>query len=245
METIRTSGDALLTIINDILDFSKIESGKLDLERCPFELQNCIEESLELLAPRASEKGLELAYFIDSSVPKNILGDVTRLRQILVNLLGNAVKFTESGEIVVCCTARQIEQVAAKSSPETINILDPQRLAINQGQLARSRQYEIQFAVHDTGIGIPPDRIDRLFKAFSQVDASTTRHYGGTGLGLAISQRLSDMMGVECGLSARFLREVLSLKLQFLRANQVSLEGRGQNLLRRRYRVRVRFFILR
>ncbi|MEG4810147.1 response regulator [Microcoleus sp. F8-D3] len=195
VETIRTSGDALLTIINDILDFSKIESGKLDLERSPFELQNCIEESLELLAPKASEKGLELAYFIDDSVPKNILGDVTRLRQILVNLLGNAVKFTEAGEIVVCCTARQIEQVAAKSSPDRINILEPQPLAINQGELPRRRQYEIQFAVQDTGIGIPPDRMDRLFKAFSQVDASTTRHYGGTGLGLAISQRLSDMMG--------------------------------------------------
>ncbi|MBD1813360.1 response regulator [Microcoleus vaginatus DQ-U2] len=195
VETIRTSGDALLTIINDILDFSKIESGKLDLERSPFELQNCIEESLELLAPKASEKGLELAYFIDDSVPKNILGDVTRLRQILVNLLGNAVKFTESGEIVVCCTAREIEEVAANSSPDKINILEPRPLAINQGELARSRQYEIQFAVQDTGIGIPPDRMDRLFKAFSQVDASTTRHYGGTGLGLAISQRLSDMMG--------------------------------------------------
>ncbi|MEG4588180.1 response regulator [Microcoleus sp. MOSTC5] len=195
VETIRTSGDALLTIINDILDFSKIESGKMDLERSAFDLQNCIEESLELLAPRASEKGLELAYFIDSSVPKNILGDVTRLRQILVNLLGNAVKFTESGEIVVCCTARKIEQVAAKSSPEIINILEPQPLVINQRRLADSRQYEIQFAVQDTGIGIPPDRIDRLFKAFSQVDASTTRHYGGTGLGLAISQRLSDLMG--------------------------------------------------
>ncbi|MEG3894215.1 MULTISPECIES: response regulator [unclassified Microcoleus] len=195
VETIRTSGDALLTIINDILDFSKIESGKMDLECSPFELQNSIEESLELLAPRASEKGLELAYFIDDSVPKKILGDVTRLRQILVNLLGNAVKFTESGEIVVCCTARKIEQVAAKTSPATINILEPQPLAIKQGQLAGSRQYEIQFAVQDTGIGIPPDRIDRLFKAFSQVDASTTRHYGGTGLGLAISQRLSDLMG--------------------------------------------------
>ncbi|MBD1826177.1 response regulator [Microcoleus vaginatus GB1-A2] len=195
VETIRTSGDALLTIINDILDFSKIESGKMDLERSPFELQNCIEESLELLAPRASEKGLELAYFIDDSVPKNILGDVTRLRQILVNLLGNAVKFTESGEIVVCCTARKIDNVPAKSSPEIINILEPRPLATNQGELAGSKQYEIQFAVQDTGIGIPPDRIDRLFKAFSQVDASTTRHYGGTGLGLAISQRLSDMMG--------------------------------------------------
>ena len=195
VETIRTSGDALLTIINDILDFSKIESGKMDLERSPFDLQNCIEESLELLAPRASEKGLELAYFIDDSVPKNILGDVTRLRQILVNLLGNAVKFTESGEIVVSCTARKIEPVAAKSLPEIINILAPQPLAIKQEQLASSRQYEIQFGVQDTGIGIPPDRIDRLFKAFSQVDASTTRHYGGTGLGLAISQRLSDLMG--------------------------------------------------
>ena len=195
VETIRTSGDALLTIINDILDFSKIESGKMDLERSPFELQNCIEESLELLAPRASEKGLELAYFIDDSVPKNILGDVTRLRQILVNLLGNAVKFTESGEIVVCCTARTIEVLAAKSSPEITNILEPQPLAINQRKLASTTQYEIQFAVQDTGIGIPSDRIDRLFKAFSQVDASTTRHYGGTGLGLAISQRLSDLMG--------------------------------------------------
>ena len=195
VETIRTSGDALLTIINDILDFSKIESGKMDLERSPFELQNCIEESLELLAPRASEKGLELAYFIDDSVPKNILGDVTRLRQILVNLLGNAVKFTESGEIVVCCMAREIELLAANVSPEITNILDPQPLAIKPEKLPGSRQYEIQFAVQDTGIGIPPDRIDRLFKAFSQVDASTTRHYGGTGLGLAISQRLSDLMG--------------------------------------------------
>ena len=195
VETIRTSGDALLTIINDILDFSKIESGKMDLERSPFELQNCIEESLELLAPRASEKGLELAYFIDDSVPKNILGDVTRLRQILVNLLGNAVKFTESGEIVVCCTARKIEQVATKISPEITNIIEPQPLAINQRKLASTTQYEIQFGVQDTGIGIPSDRIDRLFKAFSQVDASTTRHYGGTGLGLAISQRLSDLMG--------------------------------------------------
>ncbi|MCY7383438.1 MAG: response regulator [Microcoleus sp. CAN_BIN18] len=195
VETIRTSGDALLTIINDILDFSKIESGKMDLESSPFELQNCIEESLELLAPRASEKGLELAYFIDDSVPKNILGDVTRLRQILVNLLGNAVKFTESGEIVVCCTAKKIEVLAAKSPTEITNVIESKPLGINQGQLAATRQYEIQFAVQDTGIGIPSDRIDRLFKAFSQVDASTTRHYGGTGLGLAISQRLSDLMG--------------------------------------------------
>jgi PAS domain S-box-containing protein len=195
VETIRTSGDALLTIINDILDFSKIESGKLDLEKHPFELQNCIEESLELLAPRASEKGLELAYLIDDSVPKNILGDVTRLRQILVNLLANAVKFTEAGEIVVCCTAKKMQALPASISAIADNILEAEELVINTGKLAVSREYEIQFAVKDTGIGIPPDRMDRLFKAFSQVDASTTRHYGGTGLGLAISQRLSDMMG--------------------------------------------------
>ncbi|MGL5059009.1 MAG: response regulator [Microcoleus sp.] len=194
VETIRTSGDALLTIINDILDFSKIESGKMDLERHPFELQNCIEESLELLAPRASEKGLELAYFIDPSVPKNILGDVTRLRQILVNLLGNAVKFTESGEIIVFCTAQQIQDAAGSSTPAE-NVRDKAEPLVNEEQLTATNKYEIQFAVKDTGIGIPPDRMDRLFKAFSQVDASTTRQYGGTGLGLAISQRLSDMMG--------------------------------------------------
>lgn len=195
VETIRTSGDALLTIINDILDFSKIESGKMDLEKHPFELQNCIEESLELLAPRASEKGLELAYFIDSSVPKNILGDVTRLRQILVNLLANAVKFTESGEIVVCCSAKIVPAQPVNGLPETSKFKEEKPSVINNERLVVSRQYEIKFAVKDTGIGIPPDRMDRLFKAFSQVDASTTRHYGGTGLGLAISQRLSDMMG--------------------------------------------------
>ena len=186
VETIRTSGDALLTIINDILDFSKIESGKMDLEKHPFELRTCIEESLDLLAPRSAEKGLELAYLIDSSVPSKVLGDVTRLRQILVNLLGNAVKFTESGEIVVSVTARK---VGGGSS----TVGDSYKLPLANYHLPVP--YEIQIAVKDTGIGIPPDRMDRLFKAFSQVDASTTRQYGGTGLGLAISQRLSEMMG--------------------------------------------------
>ncbi|MDF0556251.1 response regulator [Kamptonema sp. UHCC 0994] len=186
VETIRTSGDALLTIINDILDFSKIESGKMDLEQHPFELRTCIEESLDLLAPKASEKGLELAYLIDSSVPSKVLGDVTRLRQILVNLLGNAVKFTESGEIVVSVTARKI-------SERNSNGIEAYKLPLSNYQMPVP--YEIQIAVKDTGIGIPTDRMDRLFKAFSQVDASTTRQYGGTGLGLAISQRLSEMMG--------------------------------------------------
>ena len=172
-ETIRSSGDALLCIINDILDFSKIESGKLDLEEQPFNLRCCIEESLDLLAHKAAEKNLELAYLIDPSVPIAIAGDVTRLRQILVNLLSNAVKFTQAGEVIVEVTAKL-------------------RTGENSSQ---SPIYEIQFAVRDTGIGIPKERMDRLFKAFSQVDSSTSRQYGGTGLGLAISHRLSELMG--------------------------------------------------
>jgi PAS domain S-box-containing protein len=167
VEIVRSSGDALLTIINDILDFSKIESGKLDLEQQPFNLAQCIEEALDLLSTKAYEKDLELAYMLDEITPRDLMGDVTRVRQILVNLLSNAVKFTASGEVVISVTA--------------------QRHAENE--------YELQIAVRDTGIGIPPERLDRLFKSFSQVDSSTTRQYGGTGLGLAISKRLSEMMG--------------------------------------------------
>lgn len=169
-ETIRSSGDSLLTIINDILDFSKIESNKLELEQQPFNLRTCLEETLDLLAPQAVEKKIELACLIKSHVPAGVIGDVTRVRQILVNLLGNAVKFTEAGEVSVIVTAQ----------PLPTNKL---------------HAYEIQFAVKDTGIGIPPERMDRLFQSFSQVDASTTRKYGGTGLGLAISKRLSEIMG--------------------------------------------------
>ncbi|NEO57297.1 MAG: PAS domain-containing protein, partial [Okeania sp. SIO3B5] len=189
VETIRTSGDALLTIINDILDFTKIESGKLELEQSSLDIRNCVEEALELLAPRAAHKHLELACLIDSSVPGVIVGDVTRLRQVLVNLLGNALKFTEKGEVVVSVTARKVSQ---NDQLEDINYEE-----ISNGEVPSkiTGTYEIQFAVKDTGIGIPPGRMDRLFKAFSQVDASTSRQYGGTGLGLAISQRLSEMMG--------------------------------------------------
>ncbi|MGK7918585.1 MAG: response regulator [Trichodesmium sp.] len=192
VETIRTSGDALLTIINDILDFTKIESGKLELEQSPLEVRSCVEEALELLAPRAAQKNLELACLIDDSVPEMIIGDVTRLRQVLVNLLGNALKFTEKGEVVVSVTARKITE----NHPENIILEQVNNQSISSWQDASkiTGNYEIQFAVKDTGIGIPPDRMDRLFKAFSQVDASTTRQYGGTGLGLAISQRLSEMM---------------------------------------------------
>lgn len=176
VETIRTSGDSLLTIINDILDFSKIESQKLELEQHPFELRTCIEESIDLLSPKTAEKGIDLAYNIDPMVPSTIVGDVTRLRQILVNLLGNAVKFTKSGEIAIECTARKLSGKMGFNSQFPVN-------------------YEITMAVKDTGIGIPQERMDRLFKAFSQVDTSITREYGGTGLGLAISQRLSELMG--------------------------------------------------
>jgi PAS domain S-box-containing protein len=175
IETIRQSGDALLSIINDILDFSKIESGKLELESHPFNLRDCIEGAIDLLAVKATEKGIELGYLIHPQTPHFIQGDITRLRQILVNLLNNAVKFTETGEVIVSVQASLVQSDPAASE---------------LGDL-----YEIQFAIQDTGIGIPANRLDRLFKSFSQVDASTTRQYGGTGLGLAISKRLSEMMG--------------------------------------------------
>ncbi len=199
VETIRTSGDALLTIINDILDFTKIESGKLDLEQHPFDLQTCVEESLELLAPKASEKSLELAYLIDDSVPSMILGDVTRLRQVLVNLLGNAVKFTQKGEVVISVKGRVVED-----SSELAIAQEHRNNSADTGPKCFQDKYELEFGVKDTGIGIPPDRMNRLFKAFSQVDASTTRQYGGTGLGLAISKRLSEMMGGKMWVVSRF-----------------------------------------
>ncbi len=166
-ETIRTSGDALLNIINEILDFSKIEAGKLDLEMLTFNLHDCIEEAIDLLALRASDKRLELTYFLDADTPVQVCGDVTRLRQVLVNLVGNAVKFTHAGEVVVSVHTQEITDDG----------------------------YVLRFAVRDTGIGIPVDRVDQLFQPFSQVDASTTRRYGGTGLGLTICKRLVEMMG--------------------------------------------------
>lgn len=172
VEMIKTSGCGLLTVINDILDFSKVESGMMEFEQHPFDLRNCIRESLSVVSPKAAEKGLELAFLDKASVPTTIVGDMIRLRQILVNLLSNAIKFTERGEIVVSATAR----LRGDGSPE-VSI------------------YEIEFAVKDTGIGIPNDRTDRLFKEFSQIDSSITRRYGGTGLGLAISKRLCERMG--------------------------------------------------
>jgi two-component system sensor histidine kinase/response regulator len=189
VETIRSSGDSLLTIINDILDFSKIESGKMELEEHPFELQDCVEETLELLSPKAMEKGLDMVYLVDAAMPACIVGDVTRLRQVLVNLVGNAVKFTERGSVFVCVRSKPIEAPAIATDAAG----DPgYRLA---RPVAAGKWHELHFQVKDTGPGIPADRLDRLFKLFSQVDASTTRRYGGTGLGLAISQRIVELMG--------------------------------------------------
>ncbi len=174
VQTIHQSGESLLTIINDVLDFSKIESGKMELESHPFDIRQCVEQSLDLLSSKASERGLGLSCITSENTPAVIIGDVMRLKQILVNLVGNAIKFTEYGEIVVRVSSRKAQL------PET----NPQ-----------DDLWEIQFAVRDTGIGIPHDRLDRLFQLFSQVDTSTTRKYGGTGLGLAICQRLSELMG--------------------------------------------------
>ena len=165
--TIRDSGDALLTIINDILDFSKIEAGRMDVESHPFDLRECVESAMDLMASRATGKDLEIAYVFEGEIPVAIEGDVTRLRQVLLNLLSNAVKFTERGEVVLS---------AQLATPETNG---PQ----------------IEFVVRDTGIGLSAASIDKLFQSFSQADSSTTRRYGGTGLGLAISKRLVELMG--------------------------------------------------
>lgn len=165
VSTVRTASDNLMELINDILDFSKVESGKLDLEKQPFSVHGCVESALDLVAPRAAEKQIELACWIDRGVPQILVGDVTRLRQIIVNLLSNAVKFTAQGEVFV---------------------------SVNQ---YKGSNPLLRVTVRDTGIGIPSDRLDRLFQTFSQAESSTTRQYGGTGLGLAISRRLVELMG--------------------------------------------------
>ncbi len=167
VDVIRSSGDGLLTIINDILDFSKIDAGKLELDLQPFDPQTCIEDALELVASQAYAKGLRLTYELESVLPRVIVSDITRVRQMLFNLLSNAIKFTESGDITV----------TAAATPQSGGF------------------YEMRFTVADTGIGIPRDRLDRLFQSFSQVDATTTRKYGGTGLGLAICRRLAELLG--------------------------------------------------
>ena len=167
-ETIGTCGETLINVINDILDFSKIESGKLELETEDFDLRKCIEDALDIFGTKAAKTGLNLVYQIQDNVPLQIAGDHLRLRQILTNLVGNAMKFTERGEV---CVFVYLEKTGLDG------------------------QVELRFDIQDTGIGIPQDKLNRLFKAFSQVDSSTTRKYGGTGLGLAISEKLVGLMG--------------------------------------------------
>jgi signal transduction histidine kinase len=176
VETIHSSGDSLLTIINDILDFSKIESGQMQIEQHPFDLRNCIQNVLDLLTHRAKEKKLLLISTVSDALPATLVGDVTRLRQILINLVGNSIKFTHAGSVTI-----SVERVASSSA------CDP--------PAGEEPRFGVHFTVRDTGIGIPHNKLDRLFKSFSQVDSSTTRQYGGTGLGLAICQRLSSLMG--------------------------------------------------
>ena len=174
--TIRQGGEVLLSVINNILDFSRIESGHFELEEHPFKLQQCIEEVLELMSSRTAEKFLELVTFVSLDVPQQLIGDYTRLRQILVNLVSNAIKFTESGEIIIKVNSRLIDR--------------------------ETNTYELRFDIRDTGIGIAPEAIAKLFKAFSQADNSIARQYGGTGLGLAICKQLCERMGGEIGVSS-------------------------------------------
>jgi two-component system, sensor histidine kinase and response regulator len=175
-KTITTCGEALLTVINDILDFSKIESGNMELEERDFDLRTCIEEVLDVFAGQAGKIGIDLVYEIDHNVPAQIIGDSLRLRQVLVNLVSNAIKFTNQGEVFV---------------------------GVHFSKEKENGQIELQFEVRDTGIGIPEDKMERIFKAFSQVDSSTTRKYGGTGLGLVICEKLIGLMGGKIGVESK------------------------------------------
>jgi two-component system, sensor histidine kinase and response regulator len=166
-ETVKLSADALLTVINDILDFSKIEAGRVDLEETDFDVRDCLEGTLKMLSLRADEKGVELLCEIDPSVPETVRGDSNRLRQVIVNLVGNAIKFTDEGEVAV-----KVES-----------------------EVSGGKDRLLHFTVSDTGIGIAPEKLRSIFDPFTQADSSTTRKYGGTGLGLTISVRLVEMMG--------------------------------------------------
>jgi len=221
VETIHTSGESLLAIINDILDFSKIEAGQYTLNQAPFDLHDCVEAALDLLAPRAREKHLELIHLIHQDVPATLVGDSQRLRQVLLNLVGNAVKFTSQGEVCV--------EVGAKPLPEA------------EDGLSRTPHFwEISFTVRDTGIGIAHENMDLLFKPFSQVDATSTRTYGGTGLGLVISKRLVELMGgsisvtSEVGRGSSFLCTIRVSAIPSERktvGETVNAKLRGRNLL--------------
>jgi signal transduction histidine kinase/DNA-binding response OmpR family regulator/HPt (histidine-containing phosphotransfer) domain-containing protein/methyl-accepting chemotaxis protein len=222
-EIIRHSAESLLSIINSILDFSKIEAGRLELEDQPFVMRDCLESAIDLLSNEASAKAINLAYIIEDDVPESILGDVTRLRQIVINLLNNALKFTEEGEVVLSLSCRPLA--------------DADRVL--NAPPSDDQNYELHFVVKDTGVGIPEDRMDRLFVSFSQVDASTARRYGGTGLGLTISKQLCELMGGTMwvksqgvpGLGSEFhftihAPEVTSAAYDYLHETQPNLAGK-------------------
>jgi len=212
VDTIRASGDALLTIINDILDFSKIEAGMLDLEEQPFDLRQAVESALDLVTQAAADKHVELAYIIEEDVPSTVIGDVTRVRQVLVNLLSNAVKFTSEGSVCV-------------------------RVHAEPADVGEGSRTQLAFAVEDTGIGIAPEKLNTVFESFSQADSSTTRRFGGTGLGLTICTHLVEMMGGEIsvesvlgeGSTFRFTVSAVvaaSERRVFLQSEQPVLQGR-------------------
>jgi signal transduction histidine kinase/DNA-binding response OmpR family regulator len=210
-ETIATCGETLINVINDILDFSKIESGNLELEHADFDLRHCIEDVLDIFGNKATEIGLDLIYHIAEDVPLHIVGDQLRLKQVLSNLVSNAMKFTERGEVCI---------------------------EICLGRIRPGETIELRFDVRDTGIGIPEDKLNRLFKAFSQVDSSTTRKYGGTGLGLAISEKLVGLMGgelsvkseVDCGSTFSFTLNTSTgnkVSMPYVYYNMASQEGKS------------------
>lgn len=203
VETLRVSADNLMTIINDILDFSKIESGKMNLEEAPFELRNCIEDALDLFAQKAIERGIDLLYLIQPDVSTFLIGDITRLRQILINLINNAIKFTEEGEVFI-----SIDKVRDEEGYQIV-----------------------QFSVKDSGIGIAKDKIGILFDAFIQADSSTTRRYGGTGLGLAIAKHLVELMDGEIWVESQVGKGstfFFTIKLRTSGIGKTKLYVRGQ-----------------
>ncbi|MBD2167191.1 response regulator [Calothrix membranacea FACHB-236] len=207
VETIRVSGDALLSLINEILDLSKLEAGEMLLENLDFDLSSCVEEVLDLLAPLAHNKGLEIAALIHRNVPTLVQGDASRLRQVLMNLIGNAIKFTATGEVVV--------QVELKSETST--------------------QVTIYFAIVDTGLGITPQEQRKLFTPFTQVDASNTRQYGGTGLGLAICKQIVNLMGGEIGIQSNLGKgSKFWFEVPFTKQTQSTLPGKERELLKNR-----------
>ena len=209
-ETIFASGDSLLALLNDILNVSKIESGKLELEKQPFHLRLCLDEALDMLAAQCAAKKLDLLCDFETGTPEQVVGDITRLRQVLINLISNAVKFTATGEIAVQVRARPLGRDSAREPGSGGGESAPSREAENQNRLTPAApvwdsttapdpheptRWEFHFSVRDTGPGIPPDRLGRLFRSFSQADSSITRQYGGSGLGLFISKGLVELMG--------------------------------------------------